>query len=312
MKDYFRRNFDVNLHTISKNDLLNFKINKGIPIIESDKSVLTKSKRVMAADPFIIKEKNRYYVFFEDLEDYAGHAVLKMQFSDDLKHWSVPKTILKENFHLSFPCVIKDNENYYMLPETVGSLSVRLYKASSENLDEWKLCKVLIQGKRYCDSTILKHNGMYYLFATKDVNMYAGQKYELHLYISKHIEGPYTIHPKSPVCVGNKFARNGGGILTIDGRLFRPAQDCEKEYGTQLHMLEITKLTPTEYSEIVVKENILVRPGHHLSMVKEESEGQYILCTDSKVISFNLYMSLERIKAKLTDIFDKLKKNKTD
>jgi hypothetical protein len=38
----------------------------------------------------------------------------------------------------------------------------------------------------------------------------------------------------------------------MDGRLYRPAQDCSRRYGGGLKMFAITKLTPTEFAQDLV------------------------------------------------------------
>jgi beta-xylosidase len=85
-----------------------------------------------AMRPFIFKEKERYYLFYEK---YPGiklifssitrskwYSQIEMCSSDDLKNWSRPNIVLKPelNFHqgenlgksISNPCLIKINERY--------------------------------------------------------------------------------------------------------------------------------------------------------------------------------------------------------
>ena len=293
--NFFQTNFEVNIHRLTKQEISNFSINNGRILVESDISLFGRCKGVIEADPFIIKKSNQYFVFYEDLEDYFGKAVLKMKYSNDLITWSEPKTILKEPFHLSFPFIFKDKNDFYMLPETIGDNSIRLYKACSDTLDEWKLCKKLIQNKKYSDSFIIQHNGIYYLFTTKEKDNPQKDVFEQHLYYSSNLEGPYTLHPKSPICASNKYARNGGAMILIDGEMYRPVQDCNIQYGGQLHIMKVLKLSETEYEEELYKENVLQRTGHHLSIAPGFNSSEIIACTDSKIHNYNLQLFFKRL-----------------
>ena len=47
----------------------------------------------------------------------------------------------------------------------------------------------------------------------------------------------------------SRFSRPAGRIIQRGGRLFRPAQNCERTYGAGIAWFEITELTPTRFSE---------------------------------------------------------------
>ena len=42
-------------------------------------------------------------------------------------------------------------------------------------------------------------------------------------------------------------ARPAGRVITVDGKLYRFAQDATPVYGSRVRAFEITRLTPTEY-----------------------------------------------------------------
>ena len=135
----------------------------------------------------------------------------------------------------------------------------------------------------FSDSSIIEQNDIYYLFTTVRNN---GLN-QLRLFCSSKLLGEYHEHPKSPVCVSNKFGRNAGSLIEYSNKLFRLAQDCENSYGDNVHVLKIDELSINDYQESVVKENIFDRNdvfyklgGHQLNVV--EFKGKTIIATDAK------------------------------
>jgi hypothetical protein len=56
-------------------------------------------------------------------------------------------------------------------------------------------------------------------------------------------------HAANPVKSDSRASRSAGRIIRNGDRLFRPAQDCDRNYGAGLVWFEIMELTPTRYSE---------------------------------------------------------------
>lgn len=203
------------------------------------------------ADPFIIREKDKYFMFFEALNnDQNGDIGLSS--STDGKNWKYDKIVLDEKFHLSYPYVFKFENEYYMLPETSAINEIRLYKAVNFPY-EWKFFKTLVSQKKYVDSTLLHYNNRWWLFASTGANDV------LDLYYSDNLNGNYKPHPNNPIIKNNKsIARGGGNFLEYSGKVFRVTQDCTERYGKTIRLLEITKLTPLEFEENEVSFQSLV------------------------------------------------------
>ena len=53
----------------------------------------------------------------------------------------------------------------------------------------------------------------------------------------------------NPIKYDTPIARGAGKPFTLDGKLYRPVQDCSRTYGGELLIKEITILTPDEFSE---------------------------------------------------------------
>jgi len=147
------------------------------------------------------------------------------------------------------------------------------------------------------------HNGIWFLFTTSVKG--------LEIYYLKDIEkGKLISHPCNPITIDTKYCRCGGGPVFINKILFRIAQDCSSEYGENISILKIKKLSETEYEEELMignyfdkKETWNSRGGHHLSCV--EFNGSTIIAVDGKQndyiinnflsISYLIYKKIRKI-----------------
>lgn len=306
---------------------IDVSIQQGRPFLDRErKSILRMSHShwyslfypsMMQADPFLFVKGDTLYLFYEYMPIGKGLGVIKMVCTKDLKHWSKPVQITHEpECHFSYPWVFEEGGVVYMMPETGCDHNIRLYRATNDELTEWVVDTVILErdieaqrGIKYdfADSCIYKKDGVYYLFTSYDKN----DEYFLELYTSNSLKGPYTLHPASPICTGNKFGRCAGSLIEADGKLYRPTQDCVTSYGGQTHIMEIDELTPTTYKEHVVRENIMPQDeafyrsgGHQINFAR--FMGKTIVATDA---GYSTTFFLERIRIKLLKLLG-LKENK--
>lgn len=196
------------------------------------------------ADPFIVKEGGRWYMFFEVWDTWKWRAAIAYASSEDGLRWKYEQAVLKEPFHLSYPCVFKWKNEYYMIPESLQNMNLLLYKAVQFPV-KWEFVKVLVKGL-YVDPTLFSHDNKLWLFAQTNPR---GQD-QLSLYFADDLFGPWQEHPKSPVLVNDAHhARPAGRVFKWQNRLFRVAQDDEVFYGKEVNAFEILELTPTFYRE---------------------------------------------------------------
>lgn len=197
----------------------------------------------IVADPFLVCEQDTFYVFFEIWNNYTNQGDIAVANSTDGVQWKYRQVVLDEPFHLSYPNVFKWQDEYYMIPEATITRSIRLYKSVNFPY-QWEFVKTLLQGPRFVDSTIFEFDNRWWLFSETGANDV------LSLYFADTPMGPWTEHPKSPVVRGNpNYARPGGNVVTMDGRLIRFAQDDDPGYGNQVWAFEITKLSAVDYQE---------------------------------------------------------------
>ncbi|UKK50384.1 hypothetical protein L6472_10165 [Prevotella sp. E13-17] len=269
-----------------------FNLKKGRPIYKIDclSPYCVPNPTLIEADPFLFVKGETLYLFYEH-KLWQDPGVLNMVCTKDLKHWSKPVTVLKEPYHLSFPWVFEEDGRIYMIPETGAGHEIRLYEATDADLTRFELVKVLMKEPfdksfvmHYADNCIYKKGGIYYLFTQVQ---YEDGINTLELYISNSIMGEYRPHPSSPIQHSQKLGRNAGCLLELNGKLLRFSQDCVVRYGDNVHVSEITEISPTGYKELLVKENIIptddrfyINGGHQFNAV--QFKDQWIVATDAK------------------------------
>jgi hypothetical protein len=207
------------------------------------------------ADPFLYSDNRGVWCFYE-VKSKKEKGYLRAINIDTRENYRLE---ILPGVHLSYPFVFNNEEKAYLIPETGELNEVSLYVEDNFPY-EWLKTAVLLKGN-YVDSHILFLNGVFYLFSTLKEN----SQYSLRLYYSTDLNGPYREHIKSPLHNGRRFGRSGGPIMRIDEKIYRFSQDCEIQYGKEVHMFEITKLTETEYEEVIVVENLIFNKfGHNL------------------------------------------------
>lgn len=251
-----------------------------------------KDPKVINADPFLFVYNDRLFLFYEETTFRRPGGRLMMVSTDDLTTWTEPVQISDDDsMHFSFPYVFEDENEVYMIPETGWVGEIRLYKAVSKDLSKFELDSVLMKRQRkedgiifdFADNVLYKDNGIYYLFTS----ILDSKGYELQLYISDSLKGPYRPHPSSPICHDSEYGRNAGSLIACNGRLYRPTQDCSRTYGGQVNVMEVLRMTPEYYEEKIFKKHILPssenfyrQGGHQLNYA--EFRGAVIMAADAK------------------------------
>jgi len=256
-------------------------------------------------DPFMVKHDSTWYMFFEVMNAETKQGDIGLAVSPDGLSWSYERVVLDEPFHLSYPCVFRWENDYYMIPETLEANSIRLYKADSFPT-KWSFVKTILGGC-FTDATILHHEGRWWLFCQTA----PGRNDTLRLYGSDDLMGVFVEHPQSPIVVGDSNrARPGGRVLVMHGtiigrlavspgdpgrghlvmgdRILRYAQDDYPSYGNAVRAFEITRLTPSSYEEREVAESPILSAtgtgwnadGMHQVDAYQVGADRWIACVD--------------------------------
>ncbi len=82
------------------------------------------------ADPFLIQEAGKHWLFFEDYRYATRHGVLACAEVSQDGLVGAAQTILERPYHLSYPCLLRESGELYMVPETLGHGTVELYRCA--------------------------------------------------------------------------------------------------------------------------------------------------------------------------------------
>jgi len=203
------------------------------------------SSNKIYGDPFFIRsEDGKTEIIMEVLRFEGDYGRLALIVLDEEFRLSNYKMLLDTKSHLSYPFVFKENGRYFIFPESSknGRLSCYEYDPVSGRL-------IFLQDILefpMLDSTIIQKNGKYWIFGVLNDGK-AG--YEEHVYYSNNLLGPYMSHPANPVKRGLDGTRPAGSFIEVDGTIYRPAQNCQKEYGDSITIYEVSELTETKVTE---------------------------------------------------------------
>jgi hypothetical protein len=202
------------------------------------------------ADPFLWRRQGRLWLFCEELTYSERKGALScMEVLPD-GGLSESVRVLSRPYHLSYPAIFEAEGEMFMVPETVGSGCVELYHAVDFPYS-WVKVRDLFP-IRAVDSTPFVFEGRIWLFVSAIDP--AEASYHLLLFHAERLDGPWTMHPSSPLSLDVRYARSAGAIVSHNGKLYRPSQDCAPYYGHRLNFHEITRLDTRGYQERLVQE----------------------------------------------------------
>jgi len=227
-----------------------YPVDKINPVMTA--GMVTDVKADFVADPFMIREGGKWYMFFEILESTQHKGIIGLAVSEDGLNWSYDRVVLEEPFHLSYPMIFRYNDEILMIPESHEDYSVSIYKA--ENFPyEWKKHRTVLEGD-FVDPTIVRHENNWYLFASDRNDM-------LHLFWAADIYGDWQRHPKSPIVKkDSEHARPGGRVINYKNKyLIRFTQNCKPSYGWDVRAFIISELTTQTYEEEVFAGNPIMK-----------------------------------------------------
>ncbi len=201
------------------------------------------------ADPFPVTWRGRTFVFFEDLDHRVGKGIISAVEFGDAGPLGQVMPVLEEAWHLSYPFLIEDDGELWMIQESSLNGDVALYKCVRFP-DKWERHATLLSGIELADVTITRHSGLHYLFgAWRDGT--GGYSDSLAIYYADRLLGPWLPHASNPVLIDRASARPAGNFVTINDRLWRPVQNCADGYGAALGLAEVIELSPTTFRQIV-------------------------------------------------------------
>ena len=199
------------------------------------------------ADPFPLQRDGRSYIFFEELPADSSKAHISVIEVNRDGSTSAPVKVLERDYHLSYPFLVEEGGELYMIPETASNRTVEVYRCV-DFPTKWKLERVLLKDVMCADATLHREGERWFMFANQahpgaDVND------ELCIFTSERLLGDWEPHPRNPVKSDVRSARPAGRLFWSGSRLYRPGQIGAPHYGAGIALHRVTRLTGDEYLE---------------------------------------------------------------
>lgn len=203
-----------------------------------------------AADPFGIERDGVLTVFVEAFDYRVRRGEIHYVQYDHNDAVIAEGVALTEPFHLSYPSLIEEDGELYMLPEGYRGGGLTLYRCVHFP-DRWEPVQTLMDVPAI-DATVVKSGGRWWMFyALPGPNDRAMR--EMHVAWADTLTGPWTEHAANPVRTGPADSRPGGSAFEHEGALYLPVQDCDGAYGQRIRLLRIDALTPDAFEAVEVR-----------------------------------------------------------
>ena len=189
------------------------------------------------ADPFILDVTDDIiFVLVEEFLYNLGRARIA-RLSIDRKSLYVKESVptLTLPTHLSYPAIIRKEGEVFIYPESGASGKLLLYKYDIKSNTLEETC--VLSDENLGDATYTNMWGEDMLFCTTPDSF---NGHTLHIY-RKNANGVYK--DSETLSFPDNIARMAGDFFKVNGKIYRPAQDCNKSYGngTVIQEIERTK-----------------------------------------------------------------------
>lgn len=244
---------------------------------------------IFVADPFLHETENGVSCFVEHCK--YGEKGKICEYKDIEQKTYNSKVIMSDFSHYSYPLIYLKDKEVYCLPENFETNKLGLYRKCQ---DKWIYVKPLINGKAVVDATIVSYNDRYWIFCTiKDRN----PNLNLFIFSANELDGSYEPHPLNPVKTDVRSSRPAGNFVTVENKLYRPAQNCSRTYGGSIIFNEVKELTETSFEEESVFE--ITPMDKYPDGIHTISHSKNFIAIDGKKISFSPFAWYFRMKNKL-------------
>lgn len=219
------------------------------------KTLLPPKDRIWA-DPFVLSQDSKHYVFIEELLRKTNKGHISCLVLDQHGKIETSEIIIEKPYHLSYPFIFQHNNIWYMIPESADNETVDLFECISFPF-QWKFKQSLLTGLKAYDTTLHFHKDKFWLFCTIKKRESSSTDDDLYLFHSDDfLNGNWQPHSCNPVLSDPSVARPAGRIFTLKNELYRPSQIGVPRYGYGLSLNKITALSETQYEEKIVSKAI--------------------------------------------------------
>ncbi len=212
------------------------------------------------ADPFLFAHDGATWLFWEVFSHRDGLGRIGVGRLDRVEGGAAEARLVEEREidlgpgHLSYPYAFAHEGQVYMIPETGDRRRLEIWRATRFP-DRWQRHATALEGLEATDSTLLRYEGVWWLFTNLGSGGFEDRGHELHIFRAdspdlKRLEP----HVGNPVAIGARDARNGGRPFLRNGALYRPVQmACHGTYGYGLRLMYVEALSLTSWRETEVR-----------------------------------------------------------
>ena len=252
-------------------------------------TVIPNDSNSWAADPMVFEYNGEIFIFAELYDYKLRHGVIgyTKYNGESFDRW---KTIITEDFHMSYPFVFENNGSIYMIPETSEANKLILYKAVNFP-DQWAVERVIKDGVKWADTTIFKLNDCYIGY-TESV---AGDIADYKLSLNTDLQ----IEKIDALCGELNKNRCGGRMFEYNDHIVRVCQDCSEKYGGALifRFCDISNLEEVQSTKIT-PEQLDYNSNLYLDGIHTYSANSNIEVIDIKTRRFNFINLFYRLISK--------------
>lgn len=196
------------------------------------------------ADPFVFEADRRHHLFVEEFPYATSRGVISVAELGDDGTFGVPRVVLEEAHHLSYPQVFAHDGEIFMIPESGSARELVLYRAA-QFPDRWVRDTVLMADRDFNDATLLESDGRFWLVGTERFG-YGSASDTMAVYCAPSLRGPWVAHPLNPIAVDHSATRPGGAFIRQDDALVLPVQNGSRAYGGGLGLMQLERLDASD------------------------------------------------------------------
>jgi hypothetical protein len=204
------------------------------------------------ADPFgLYDDQGNLTVLVEALDYREKRGKIHYYTYDPAMQLIAKGCALEMPYHLSYPFILQEEGEIYMLPEAHQSGRLTLYRAVTFP-HHWEDAQTLFSFPAI-DASIISFQGRWWMFfalAGKDNRAMR----ELHIAYADTLTGEWRMHANNPVRIGLHSSRMGGTPFIHEHQLYLPMQNCTHTYGGGITLLRVDTLTTDAFEAEPVKD----------------------------------------------------------
>ena len=188
--------------------------------------VINPYKKKWFADPFILRESDdKLELLVEEYDsDIKKGRIARIVINKQTDKIVACSIVLELPSHLSFPAIYRFDDKIFVHPENSASGVSTIYEYDLGN--DKLINPVVLVNEPLTDAVIIKCGECYKMYATHVPTSCGNTLTE---YQSDNFLGEYN--KTKTITFQDNTARMAGAFLEYQGKLIRPAQDCNHDYG---------------------------------------------------------------------------------